>query len=88
MFAQEQPPAGGFHEGPGLCRDGLGPVLRPGLGGEQEQQGNILLIYPQDILPIGRTEQDETKMRRVYAKGRETGESMLPTIQAFIKKSK
>ena len=51
---------------------------------EQEQQGNILLIYPQDILPIGRTEQDETKMRRVYAKGRETGESMLPTIQAFI----
>ena len=55
---------------------------------EQERQGNILLIYPQDILPIGRTEQDEVKMRRVYAMGRETGESMLPAIQAFIKKTK
>ena len=51
---------------------------------EQERQGNILLIYPQDILPIGRTEQDETRMRRVYAMGRQKAEEMLPQIKAFL----
>lgn len=51
---------------------------------EQEKQGTILLIYPQDTLPIGRTEQDETKMRRVYAMGRQAAESMLPQIKAFV----
>ena len=51
---------------------------------EQERKGNILLIYPQDTLPIGRTEQDETKMRRVYAMGRQAAESMLPQIKRFI----
>ena len=50
----------------------------------QEQEGNILLIYPQDILPIGRTEQDEAKMRRVYQMGRKKAEEMLPAIQAFV----
>jgi predicted patatin/cPLA2 family phospholipase len=53
---------------------------------EQEQKDNILLIYPQDTLPIGRTEQDERKMRRVYQMGREKAEKMLPEIQAFILK--
>ena len=51
---------------------------------EQEQLGNILLIYPQDTLPIGRTEQDEARMRRVYAMGRQAAESMLPQIKRFI----
>lgn len=51
---------------------------------EQEQKGNILLIYPQDTLPIGRTEQDEQKMRRVYNMGRQKAEEMLPAIQTFI----
>ena len=55
---------------------------------EQEHEGNILLIYPQNILPIGRTEQDETKMRRVYAMGRQVGETMLLQVQAFLKSSK
>ena len=53
---------------------------------EQERQGNILLICPQDSLPIGRTEQDETKMRYVHALGRQTGEAMLPAILTFINK--
>lgn len=53
---------------------------------EQEQKGSILLIYPQDTLPIGRTEQDEQKMRRVYQMGREKAEKMLPAIQDFILK--
>ena len=51
---------------------------------EQERQGNILLIYPQNTLPIGRTEQDEPKMRRVYAMGRAKAEEMLQSIQAFF----
>ncbi len=51
---------------------------------EQERQGNILLIYPQDTLPIGRTEQDERKMRRVYAMGRAKAEEMLSAIQEFV----
>ncbi|MBQ6190930.1 MAG: patatin family protein [Bacteroidaceae bacterium] len=51
---------------------------------EQERQGNILLIYPQDTLPIGRTEQDERKMRRVYAMGRVKAEEMLSAIREFV----
>ncbi len=54
---------------------------------EQERQGNILLIYPQDTLPIGRTEQKEQKMRRVYAMGREKADGMLPAIQTFMKQN-
>ena len=50
---------------------------------EQAQKGNILLIYPQDELPIGRTEQNEKKMRRIYAMGRAKAEEMLSEIQAF-----
>lgn len=52
----------------------------------QERQGKVIIISPQQELPIGRTEQDETKMRRVYAIGRQTGEAMLPLVQAFIDK--
>ena len=51
---------------------------------EQERLGNILLIYPQDTVPIGRTEQDEAKMRRVYAMGRAKAEEMLSEIKAFV----
>lgn len=51
---------------------------------EQEQQGDILLIYPQDALPIGRTEQDEAKMHRIYAMGRQKAEEMLPQIKDFL----
>ena len=54
---------------------------------EQERRGNILLIYPQDTLPIGRTEQDERKMRRIYAMGREKAEEMLGEIRAFVEAS-
>ena len=50
----------------------------------QKQEGNILLICPQDTLPIGRTEQDEAKMRRVYAMGREKAEEMIQTIKDFL----
>lgn len=52
---------------------------------EQEQLGNIQLIYPQDIVPIGRTEQDETKMRHVYEMGREKAEEKLSEILRFLR---
>ena len=51
---------------------------------EQEQKGSILLIYPQDTLPIGRTEQSEAKMRHVYSMGREKAEAMLKEIKEFV----
>ena len=51
---------------------------------EQERQGNILPIYPQDALPIGRTEQDEAKMRRIYAMGRQKAKEMLSQIKDFL----
>ena len=50
---------------------------------EQERQGSILLICPQDTLPIGRTEQDEAKMRRVYDMGRQKAEGMLTQIKDY-----
>ena len=51
---------------------------------EQERRGNILLICPQDTLPIGRTEQKEAKMRHVYGMGQQTGEDMIQTIKDFL----
>lgn len=54
---------------------------------EQESLGRILLVYPQETLPIGRTEQNEEKMRRIYAMGRAKAEEMLPEIQAFVERS-
>ena len=54
---------------------------------EQERLGKILLIYPQDTLPIGRTEQNEGKMRCIYAMGRAKAEEILPQIQAFVEHS-
>lgn len=51
---------------------------------DQERRGNILLICPQDTLPIGRTEQKEAKMRHVYGMGRQTGEDMIQTIKDFL----
>jgi predicted patatin/cPLA2 family phospholipase len=51
---------------------------------EQERRGNILLICPQETLPIGRTEQKEEKMRRVYGMGRQKGLEMIQTIKDFL----
>lgn len=51
---------------------------------EQEPRGNILLICPQETLPIGRTEQKEEKMRRVYGMGRQKGLEMIQTIRDFL----
>ena len=52
---------------------------------EQEKKGNILLIYPEDTLPIGRTEQNEEKKRKVYQMGRAAAERRLQKIADFLK---
>lgn len=51
---------------------------------EEEKKGNILLIYPEDTLPIGRTELNEEKMRKVYQLGRKTAEEQLLKIKDFL----
>jgi predicted patatin/cPLA2 family phospholipase len=51
---------------------------------EQERKGNVLLIYPEDVLPIGRTEQNEEKMLRVYQLGRKEAEKHLNKIREFL----
>ena len=50
----------------------------------QEEEGRILLIYPPEPLPIGRTEQNEKKMRHVYGLGRRMGLDRLEEIKAFL----
>ena len=54
---------------------------------EQEKKGNVLLIYPEDTLPIGRTEQNEEKMRKVYQMGRKCAEDNLKRIKEFLTKT-
>ena len=51
---------------------------------EEEKKGNILLIYPEDALPIGRTELNEEKMRKVYQMGRASAERRLQEIKNFL----
>ena len=51
---------------------------------EEERKGNTLLIYPEDTLPIGRTEQNEQKMRCVYQMGRNAAEGRLQEIRNFL----
>ena len=51
---------------------------------QEERKGNILLIHPDDTLPIGRTEQNEKKMRQVYQMGRAAAEKKLSEITGFL----
>ena len=51
---------------------------------QEERKGNILLIHPDDTLPIGRTEQNEKKMRQVYQMGRAAAEDNLKRIKDFL----
>ena len=50
----------------------------------EEAAGRILTICPEDPLPIGRTEQDPEKIRRVYQMGRTRAEDLLPRIREFL----
>ncbi len=52
---------------------------------EQERQGNALLIYPPDTLPIGRTQQSAKRMQLVYNLGKQQGYEMISQIKSFLK---
>ena len=54
---------------------------------DQEEQGNALVIYPQDTLPIGRVQQDKGRMERVYRMGREAATQALPRLREFLEGS-
>lgn len=54
----------------------------------REREGKCLVICPEDVLPIGRTEQNAKKMQNVYNMGRAAGEKYLEKIKAFLAEAK
>ena len=50
----------------------------------REAAGELLVIRPLEKLPIGRTEKDPDKLRRVYEMGRRTAEDRIGEIQNFL----
>jgi len=50
----------------------------------REAAGELLVIRPLEKLPIGRTEKDPDKLRRVYEMGRRTVEDRIGEIQNFL----
>lgn len=53
---------------------------------QQQQNGNCLVICPDDTLPIGRTSQNPEKMQTVYDMGRKAGEDNLQSVIEFLKR--
>ena len=53
-----------------------------------EEQGETLVIYPEEPLIIERIERDPEKLRKVYEIGRETGSKNLDNIKQFLAKAK
>ena len=53
---------------------------------KKEQAGEILVIRPPENLPIGRTENDPAKLRKVYEIGRKAAEARIAEMQAFLVK--
>lgn len=51
---------------------------------EQTQRGNILAVYPDHPLDIGRTELNEKKLRDIYQHGQEKACAMLDEVRAFL----
>ena len=51
---------------------------------EQAAKGNVLAIYPDHPLNIGRIELDEPKLRAIYQHGREKAQSMLEDVKRFL----
>lgn len=51
---------------------------------QEEKHGNLLVIRPLEKLPIGRTENDPDKLRKVYEIGRSVAEHRIEEIKAFL----
>lgn len=52
----------------------------------REQAGELLVIRPPETLPIGRTEKDPEKLRRVYEIGRQTAAAGIEEIRKYLEK--
>lgn len=52
---------------------------------EQERLGNIIIICPDDTIPIGRVEMNTEKMKVVYEMGRKAGLENIEKIKEFIR---
>lgn len=50
----------------------------------QEQNGRLLVIRPDEALPIGRVEKDPEKLRAVYEIGRRAAEKQLENIRRYL----
>ncbi len=50
----------------------------------REAAGELLVIRPLEKLPIGRTEKDPEKLRRVYEIGRQTAQARIAEIKQFL----
>ena len=51
---------------------------------QEEKNGNLLVIRPLEKLPIGRTENDPDKLRKVYEIGRSVAEHRIEEIKVFL----
>lgn len=51
---------------------------------EKEQRGEVLVIRPEEALPIGRIEKDPEKLKVVYELGRKVAEKQLEKIKEFL----
>ena len=51
---------------------------------QQEEKGNVLVLRPEEALPINRMEKDPKVLQEVYDKGREVGMKYLDEIKEFL----
>ena len=51
----------------------------------EEKNGNLLVIRPPEKLPIGRTDKDPDKLRKVYEIGRRIAEHRIEEIKDFLR---
>jgi len=51
---------------------------------KREEEGSVLVLSPDEALPIKRVEHDPEKLKEVYKIGREAGEKNLERIKSFL----
>ncbi len=54
---------------------------------QQEAQGKLLVLRPEEELPVKRVEKDPDKLREAYRIGRDIAEKRLPDILAYLRKT-
>lgn len=52
---------------------------------EKEKKGELLVIRPNEALPVGRVEKDPEKLRAVYQIGRNVAEKQLDDVKRFLR---